>query len=84
MAQAVSKPAQAARERVSVRRFDTSRQSIPALDILLRAAHRLALLATLLLLVGVSALLIVRTLYGDKVMPSVYVADVPVGGLSKA
>lgn len=84
MAQAIQKPVLAARERLDVRRNAGKARSTPALNFFLRVAHRLALVATLVLLVGVSALMLVRTMYGDKVMPSVYVADVPVGGLSRA
>ena len=54
------------------------------LESLLHLSNRLAVAITVLLLIGVAGLLSVRTFYSGKVMPSVYIADVPVGGMSKA
>jgi vancomycin resistance protein YoaR len=51
---------------------------------LLRLGNRLALGLTLLLLLGVAGLVVVRTMYSGRVLPSVYVADVSVGGMTKA
>jgi vancomycin resistance protein YoaR len=56
----------------------------PDLDTLLRIGHRLALALTILLVCGVAGLYAVRAIYSGKVLPSVYVADIPVGGLTKA
>ena len=41
-------------------------------------------MVTLALLVGTAGLFVMRTMYSGKVMPSVYVADVPVGGMTEA
>jgi vancomycin resistance protein YoaR len=38
---------------------------------------------TLILLIGVAGLVVVRTAYSGRVLPSVYVADIPVGGMSE-
>ncbi len=59
------------------------RRSNSALDLLLRVGHRLALVVTLALLVGVAGLFAMRSMYSGKVMPSVYVADVAVGGMTR-
>jgi hypothetical protein len=56
----------------------------PDIDTLLRIGHRLALALTILLVCGVAGLYAVRAIYSGKVLPSVYVADVPVGGLTKS
>ena len=61
----------------------SSRTTRSKLDILLGFGNRLVILLTLLLLVGVTGLVVTRAMYSGKVMPSVYVADVPVGGMSK-
>ena len=61
----------------------SSRTTRSKLDILLGFGNRLVILLTLLLLVGVTGLAVTRAMYSGKVMPSVYVADVPVGGMSK-
>jgi hypothetical protein len=61
----------------------SSRTTKSKLDILLGLGNRLVILLTLLLLVGVTGLVVIRGMYSGKVMPSVYVADVPVGGMSK-
>jgi vancomycin resistance protein YoaR len=53
------------------------------LNLLLGFGNRLVLLLTAVLLIGVLGLVAVRAMYSGKVLPSVYVADVPVGGLSK-
>lgn len=53
-------------------------------ETLFRIGHRLALAVTILLVCGVGGLYAVRAMYGGQVLPSVYVADVPVGGMSKS
>ena len=50
---------------------------------LLRLGNRLVLGVTLILLIGVAGLVVVRTAYSGRVLPSVYVADIPVGGMSE-
>lgn len=52
-------------------------------EFLLRVGHRLAVLVTIALLIGAAGLFTLRMMYSGKVMPSVYVSDVPVGGMTR-
>src|SRR4051812_813643 len=49
-----------------------------------RIGHFLAVAASLILLVGACSLFAFRAMYGDKVLPSISVGDVPVGGMTRA
>ena len=49
-----------------------------------RIGHILAVASAIVLLVGAGALFVFRAMYGDHVLPSITVADVPVGGMTRA
>jgi len=48
-----------------------------------RIGHILAVVSAAILLIAAGSLYVFRTMYGDKVLPSVYVADVQVGGMTQ-
>jgi vancomycin resistance protein YoaR len=58
-------------------------ESEPRFHVALRLGNSLAIGLTALLLLTAVGLLAVRLLYNGQVLPSVYVEDVPVGGLSR-
>ena len=49
-----------------------------------KVGHFLAVAAAIALLIGAGSLLVFRSMYGGKVLPSVSVGGVPVGGMSQA